>query len=238
MANHDPIIRPVGDSTVLVEFEESISPEVNRRVRQFAHGVETNALTGVIETVPAYRSLMIFFDPFTVDEKTVIEFLTGLSKSKFDMELPDPRLFRIPTVYGGKHGPDLDRVSGLTGFTADEVVRIFSSHRYPLYFVGFFCCIPYLGGIPKELEVPRLASPRISLPVGSVGFAEKQVSFLTTDLPSGWNYIGRTHVKCYDPTDDPPTPLRPGDIIEFPSVSEEEANSGVNKRLAEFCESA
>jgi len=238
MIKHHPIIRPVGDSAVLVEFEERISPGVNHRVRQFAHGVETNALPGIIETVSAYRSLMIFFDPFTVDERTVIEFLEGLPKAESDIGLPSPRLFKIPTVYGDEHGPDLIRVSKLTGLSPDDVINLFSSQSYLLYFVGFLCSIPYLGGLPKKLEVPRLASPRPSVALGSVGFTEKQVSFLPVNLPSGWNYIGRTYVTYYEPTKDPPTPLRPGDRIAFPAVSEEEARTWANKDMVEFIEGA
>jgi KipI family sensor histidine kinase inhibitor len=116
--------------------------------------------------------------------------------------------------------------------TPEEVIRIFSQTRFLVYFIGFICGLAYLGGMPEELRVPRLASPRTLVPGGSVGFAGGQANAIATDQPSGFNYIGRTFVILYDPQVFPPIPFVAGDEVSFPPVPEEEA-LGVKGRRAE-----
>lgn len=236
MAEDLPKVRPVGDSCVLVEYEEVLSPDVNQKVRQLAYGIEKHALPGIGEVVPAYRSLMVFFDPLFVELEKISDFIVDLSKDSFEVALPQPRLLKLPTVYGGVHGPDLDRVSEYTKLTPGEVVHIFSSQAYLIYFLGFLCALAYLGGVPETLEVPRLDSPRPLVLTGSVGIGGRQATIYPVDMPSGFNYIGRTFVRVYDPQTFPPTLMRPGDYIQFPSVPEEEARSAASKDLRDFIE--
>jgi KipI family sensor histidine kinase inhibitor len=119
----------------------------------------------------------------------------------------------------------------------DEVVEIFSSEAYLLYFLGFLCALVYLGGVSSRLNVPRLASPRPFIPEGSVGTAGGQANIIPVDLPSGFNYLGRTFVKVYDPRRLPPTLMRHGDYVQFPSVSEAEAKAAATRDLEDFVES-
>lgn len=237
MSETYPNIKPVGDSTILVEYEQVISLEVNLKVRRLAHALEKHPFVGMREVVPAYRALMVFFDPLAVRFEEVYECITGFLNESVEIELPQPRMFNIPTVYGGAHGPDLDRVAEEKGLTPDEVVRIFSSDAYFIYFLGFLCALPYLGVISSKLEIPRLASPRPFIPVGSVGIGGRQANVNPVDLPSGFNYLGRIFVKIYDPTGLPPTILRPGDYMRFPSVSEDEARAAAQNQLGDFLES-
>lgn len=237
MAEILPKIRIVGDDSILIEYEEEVSYEVNEKVRQLAYIIEDHAHVGIIEVVPAYRSLMVFFDPFRIGSENVLEFIKNLSIDCHGIKLPTSRLFKIPTVYGGVFGPDLDRVSELKVLTPQEVIHKFSSHIFLVYFLGFLCSLPYLGGLPEILEIKRLKVPRPSVPVGSVGFAGKQAVVLPADLPSGFHYIGRTYVTLFDPQNFPPTPISPGDLLQFMPVSEEDAKSMANKDLGEFSES-
>ncbi len=232
-----PIIRVVGEDSVLVEYEEEVSLHVNLKARQLAFGLERGSCPGLEEVIPTYRSVMVYFDPFRVDADTVRRFIEGVNANLLEIELPPPRLFRIPTTYGGIHGPDLDRVVEHTGLTPDEVVELFSTQAYPVYFLGFICSLAYLGGVPEALHVPRLSSPRPSVPGGSVGFAGPQANILPVDSPSGFNYIGRTFVEVYVPHEFPPTPIRPGDYIQCPAVIEGEAKLAGKKHLGEFVES-
>jgi inhibitor of KinA len=232
-----PIIRPVGEDSVLVEYEAVVSREVNLKARQLAFGLEQGSCPGLMEAIPAYRSVMVYFDPFRVDLETVLGFIEQAATRLVDIDLPPPRLFRIPTVYGGVYGPDLERVAEYAGLSTTEVIELFSTHAYPVYCLGFVCALAYMGGVPEVLQVPRLPSPRSSVPTGSLGFAGPQANILPVESPSGFNYIGRTFVSVYDPREFPPTLIRPGDYIQCPAVSEREARSAGEKNLGEFVES-
>ncbi len=229
-----PLIRAVSEGSILVEYEEEVSLEVNRKVRQLSFGLERSSYPGLEEVISTYRSVMVYFDPFRVDVDTVRGFIEHVNANLVEIDLPSPRLFRIPTTYGRIHGPDWDRVAEHTRLTPDQVIDLFSTQAYPVYFLGFICGLAYLGGVPEALHVPRLDSPRPSVPAGSVGFGGPQANIMPVDSPSGFNYIGRTFVAVYDPHEFPPTLIRPGDYVQFPAVSEGEARLAGEKHLGEF----
>jgi KipI family sensor histidine kinase inhibitor len=128
----------------------------------------------------------------------------------------------------------LERVSQILHLSPEEVTREFSRARFLVYFIGFICGLAYLGGLPEKLRVPRLTTPRTWVPGGSVGFAGGQVNAITTDQPSGFNYIGRTFVILYDPRTFPPIPFVAGDEILFLPGSEEEALEARGRRAEDF----
>jgi inhibitor of KinA len=229
-----PVLKPVGEDALLVEFEPEICPEVNHRVRQLTFAIEQAALPAVEEVVPAYRSLMVYFN---ADKMKLLDLQTAIEACEQRSEiaqLPAPRLFRIPTVYGGEFGPDMRWVAETTNCTPDEVVELFSSQQYPVYCLGFLCSLPYLGGIPERLHVPRRTSPRTNVPAGSVGIAGGQAVVLPIEMPSGFHYLGRTFIELYDPARMPPTAIRPGDLVEFPAVSADEVKQAAGHWLGDY----
>lgn len=225
----------VGEDALLVELEPEISPEVNARVRRLKFALEQNPLPGVREVVPAYRSLALYFDPLAAEPADLEERIRAIAESASSISLPEPRVYRIPTVYGGEFGPDLQDLAAHARATPEAVIAAFSARRYPIYCLGFLCCLAYLGGVPEPLRMPRLATPRTRLPAGSVGIAGGQAVILPIDQPSGFRYLGRTFVKMYDPARFPPVPARPGDLFECPAVSENEARGWEGRHLEE-CE--
>ena len=229
-----PQIKPSGDSALLVEFENRIDPEVNRSVRALALTIESDRLPGVQEILPAYRTLMVTYDPLQIEYPLLAERIRGWLDRAGRIDLPPKRLFRLPTVYGGPHGPDLERVVQVLQLPPEEVIRVFSQTRFLVYFIGFIWGLAYLGGVPEEIQVPRLATPRTLVPAGSVGFARGQANAIATDQPSGFNYIGRTFVTLYHPQAFPPIPFVAGDEVTFPPVSEEEALRAKGKGAEEF----
>jgi KipI family sensor histidine kinase inhibitor len=128
----------------------------------------------------------------------------------------------------------LQRVADIVRLSSEEVIRIFSTTPFMVYFIGFICGLAYLGGLPEALRVPRLATPRTLVPAGSVGFAGGQANAISTDQPSGFNYIGRTFVNLYDPRIFPPIPFVSGDEIVFISVSEEEGRKAQGRGAIDF----
>jgi len=229
-----PKIRPSGDSAVLVEFENRIAPEVNLLVRSLALAIERDRCPGLQEILPAYRALMITYDPLLVEFSSLAAKIKKWGEKASDIDLPPKRFFHLPTVYGGVHGPDLQRVAESTHLAEEEVLKIFSATRFMVYFIGFICGLAYLGGLPEILRVSRLATPRTLVPAGSVGLAGGQANAIATDQPSGFNYIGRTFVNLYDPHSFPPVPFLAGDEIQFAPVTEDEALKAQSRPATDF----
>jgi len=229
-----PQIRLSGDRAILVEFENRIDPEINRQVRSLALTIEEEKTPGIEEVLPAYRALMLTYDPLVLEYGALREKLRRWIEKAKTFQPPPGRVFNLPTVYGGKHGPDLHRVSDMTGLPAGEVIRNFSETKFLVYFIGFICGLAYLGGLPQSLRVPRLNTPRTLVPGGSVGLAGGQANAIATDQPSGFNYIGRTFVSLYDPRVLPPIPFSAGDEIRFVPVPEEAALKAQGKWATDF----
>ena len=132
------------------------------------------------------------------------------------------KIFEIPTTYGGEYGPDIEFVAQHNNLTIEEVIDIHTSTNYLIYMLGFTPGFTYLGGLDKRIETPRLENPRTKIPAGSTGIAGKQTGIYPIESPGGWQLIGRTPVKLYDPFNDPPVILSAGDYVRFVRIDEEE----------------
>ena len=221
-----PSYQPVGDRAVLIRYEEKIDPKVNERVRFLSEVISRQGVSWLEETVFSYQSLLVIYHPQKIHFPEAVKAITTIEQGLQTVLSRTPDTYEIPTVYGGLYGPDLVRVSEITGLSPGEVIELYSSTTFTIYFLGFLCAQPYLGGLPDRLHVPRLDNPRLHMPAGSVGIGGIQASLLTIDQPSGHNFIGRTFLSLYDPMQMPPTVLKPGDqVIYTPSVE---------KRIPEF----
>ena len=159
-----PVIRPLGEDSILVEFEPEVSWEVNGKVRRLLHTLGKKGIGGYRMSLPAYRSLMVFYDPWEIsDDRMLSEVKMALTESEL-MDEPEGRLFRLPTVYGGKWGPDVDRVAELSGITAQKVITLSSNLKLPVYFLGYICSQAYMGGNPKRTPVASSPKPAIPCP--------------------------------------------------------------------------
>jgi len=211
---------PFGDSALIVEFGNVISPEVNRRVQALHYAVSNIKLPGVGECVPTYRSLLITYDQIKLGYEKLVSVIKDLEKT---LETYPPksrgRKAVIPVVYGGEFGPDLTQVSQYHNLKESDVIRIHSEHEYIVYMIGFIAGFPYLGELAEEIATPRLESPRLRVPEGSVGIAEKQTGIYPREAPGGWRIIGRTPISLFDPLWHPPALLQPGDRVKFKPIS-------------------
>ena len=219
------IFRYVGDRGLLLEFGDEISPEVNGKVRKMALAVRGAGPQGITETVPTYRSLLVMYDPLLLPAGKLMESLEGLEEELEDLgrfSFPEGKVTRIPAVYGGPFGPDLEGVAGYLRISPEEVVRLHCSRPYLIYMIGFMPGFPYMGELPEALATPRLRTPRLSVPAGSVAIAQKQTGIYPIQSPGGWKIIGRTPVELFDPEKTPPALLQMGDYVEFYPITEKE----------------
>jgi inhibitor of KinA len=214
----------MGDRGLLLEFGDEISPEVNEKVRRMALAIQEQGMEGIIETVPTYRSLLIVYNPLILSIEELKERLGEIEEGLQKTPFPEAKLTRIPVIYGGPYGPDLDDVARYHRITPEEVVRLHCSKPYLIYMIGFMPGFPYMGELPEELVTPRLKTPRLSVPAGSVAIAQRQTGIYSMESPGGWQILGRTPVRLFDPEKEPPVLLRMGDLVQFYLISEIEFN--------------
>lgn len=216
-----PTYQPLGDQGLLISYENKIDPGINEKIRLLSNALEGIGFPWLMDFNFSFRCLLVLYDPDMIRYPEVVAAMREIDVAQRSSQAPTVHLYEIPTVYGGQHGPDLSRVAEYTGLSSAEVINMFSSTIFTIYFLGFLGAQPYLGGLPEELHVPRLKSPRLHVPKGSVGMGGIQAGVITIDQPSGFNYIGRTFLSLYNPGKIPPTPLKAGDQIIFPSIQED-----------------
>ena len=213
---------PTGDTSVCVEFGNEISEKINSEIRAFNILLNEEKIKGIIETVPTYRSIMVHYDPGVIPYRTLIGRLKALTGKMDKVEIPPSDVLEIPVLYGGEMGPDLAFVAQNAGISEDEVVKIHTSTEYLIYMLCFTPGFTYLGGMSDKIATPRLKQPRVKIPAGSVGIAGKQTGVYPIDSPGGWQLIGRTPVKMYDPDREVPILPQAGQYIKFKAVSQAE----------------
>ena len=215
----------MGDRGLLLEFGDEISAEVNEKVRRMALAIQAESIEGMIETVPTYRSLLVLYNPLILPADELKKRLIRLEEELKQTSFPDPKLTKIPALYGGAYGPDLEGVARHLQISPEEVVRLHCSKPYFIYMIGFMPGFPYMGELPDTLITPRLKTPRLSVPAGSVAIAQKQTGIYPMESPGGWQIVGRTPIKLFDPEKDPPALLQMGDLVQFYPIEEKEFES-------------
>lgn len=215
---------PAGDSSLVMEFGNSISPLINAKIRNMVKAIDNSHVDGVLELIPTYRSIQIFYNPLLINYDTLVDKLSDMENSLSHGEDDSYRVVEVPTVYGGEFGPDIEFVAEHNGLDIDEVIKIHSSRDYLIYMLGFTPGFSYLGGMDEQIATPRLESPRTKIPAGSTGIAGSQTGIYPIDSPGGWQLIGRTPVNLYNPNQDPPVLLKAGDYVRFIPIDESEFN--------------
>jgi len=214
--------RIMGDRSVLVELGDEMSPRVNRRVREFSVSCMKNRLEGLIDIVPAYRSFLIIYDPFKLDLVMIKNRMEDIQRTMEGIEIPKPKTLEIPVVYGGEYGPDIEWVARYHAIRVEEAIKLHTGTTYQVYMIGFMPGFPYMGELPESLATPRRETPRTAIPQGSVGIAQRQTGIYPVESPGGWQILGRTPLKLFDPHHSPPTLLETGDLVKFFPIDKEE----------------
>jgi KipI family sensor histidine kinase inhibitor len=212
-----PRILPSGDSAITVEFSRNIDDAANRRVLALDRVLARDPVSGVTETVPTYRSLLVHYDPLQIDFDSLGEKLVALA------QLPVPpttktRRWRIPVVYGGEHGIDLEDVANTLNTTPDDIVARHVAGDYRVAMIGFTPGWSYLSGLEKFLHMPRRQDPRLLTPAGTISIGGVQTGVQCLAGPSGWHLLGRTPVRTYQLHRDPTFLLEPGDAVAFSAI--------------------
>lgn len=214
--------QPLGDTGVRIGFGNRIDPEINRAIRSFSNQLKQTPIAGVVEWVPAYTSLTVYYRPWDISYPALLQALKEIDRIRKPVPEADLKTIDIPVFYGGEYGPDLEDVARINGLHPEEVIQIHSEPVYLVYMLGFAPGFPYLGGLSQKIATPRLEKPRARIPAGSVGIAGSQTGVYPLETPGGWRIIGRTSLRLYDPKRKPPVLLKAGDSIRFCPVTQEE----------------
>ncbi|MCQ2404450.1 MAG: 5-oxoprolinase subunit PxpB [Clostridia bacterium] len=217
-----PQIKITGDTSVAVVFGNEISTDINTKIRAFDEALAEEQIDGVYETVPTYCSLTIHYAPEKIRYEALQERLEALLAVSHKAQKLNTIVMEIPVVYGGEYGPDLETVAAHNGMSTEDVIRIHSGAEYLIYMLGFTPGFSYMGGMDESIATPRLKTPRVLIPAGSVGIAGKQTGIYPIDSPGGWQLIGRTPVKLYDARRDTPILLDAGLHVKFIPIDEAE----------------
>ena len=230
-------IRPAGDHTfsfsalgensLLVQLPPRISKSTQRVIRALQLGIEQANITGVAELTPCYAELKIDFDPLIISLNALQERVTEISENLDFIDLPAPRLIKIPVCYEPPYAPDLAEVARYAGLSEEEVIHRHSQKIYTVHMLGFTPGFAYLGGLDPRLATPRHATPRTEVPAGAVGIAGNQTGIYPCKSPGGWLIIGRTATPLFDPTASPPFLFEAGDEVRFIPVAELEDRSSL-----------
>jgi len=210
-----------GEHGLIIEFGTVISPEINGLVQQMSRLLHNKKSKGIIEIVPTYRSVTIYFDPLVLTRQelslVITEFISEIRQP--DVACLTPKILHIPVCYGGVLGPDLEIVARYTGVSAEEVITIHTSKPYLVYMLGFIPGFPYLGGLSSKIALPRQDKLRTKIPAGSVGIGGNQTGFYPIESQGEWWLIGRTPIKAFNPSSSNPFLFSPGDYLHFFHIS-------------------
>jgi len=216
-------LSPLGDSAVVISLGDAIDASTAAQVRALAAELGRMTRDGVVDIVPAFADVALFFDSAHVPdfEKLRIELAGAVERAEAATSGSADRAVEVPVCYGGEYGSDLGEVAVRAGLTPDEVARRHASGDYLVHAIGFMPGFPYLGGLAPELATPRRATPRARVPAGSVGIGGGQTGVYPLESPGGWNLIGRTPVRLFDPGRAEPAWLHLGDRVKFHAISPE-----------------
>ena len=202
----------LGERAVVLELEPPVSLESQQRIWGLSQRL--HAYASVLEVIPGMNNItLILRDP----QQSALDAIERLQRwwEESEAQLPESRQVEIPVIYGGESGPDLTVVAEHAALTPRQVVELHSSSDYVVFFIGFQPGFPYLGGLDPRLHIPRRAEPRVAVPAGSGGIGGSQTGVYPLASPGGWQLIGQTRTALFDPLQQPPTLLRPGDRVRF-----------------------
>lgn len=227
----DYSIGPLGDRSIIIEWEQQIDPAVHQRVMRAYHSLQRLQLPYILDLIPAYASLTVVYDAGSMRRQHPLpaaEQIRTIVTKALDQEAEEvnatSRLLEIPVCYHPSLGLDIEALTAQKNLTGSQLIDLHTSQTYIIYMLGFLPGFPYMGKVRDELAAPRLKQPRLKVPVGSVGIAGAQTGIYPMESPGGWNIIGRTPLRLFDPAKEEPCYCRPGDQVRFVEIGLEEFN--------------
>lgn len=223
-------IFPLGDAALIADFGNVINEDINRKVLALFHHLRRNPLPGMIETVPAYSSLTIYYDIYTIyksfsNSMPAYDFMAGQLTEAMKKVIPGndftAATHTLPVCYDPEYAPDASSIASQYKIPVEEIMRLHTSHVYRVFMLGFLPGFPYMGEVDEKIAIPRKSQP-VNVAAGSIGIAGRQTGIYSLASPGGWHIIGRTPVKLFDTEKEEPALLKAGDNVRFIPISKNE----------------
>jgi inhibitor of KinA len=232
-------VYPLGDAAACIDFGNVIDRSINTQVQRLFRLLLKEAPAGILDIVPAYSSLAVFYVPSAIPlspaNETAFSVVAGWLKTAFlSIEYqpqPPTRVLRIPVCYDDEFAPDLADAAIRCGLDKESFIRMHRERSYHVYMIGFLPGFPYMGDVDERIAVPRKSEPRLSVAAGSVGIAGRQTGIYPFDSPGGWQIIARTPLPLFHAGDDPPTTFQPGDTVSFYPITINEYHDHQGRHL-------
>ena len=207
------MLKPLGDLSILIQLGDEIDPILNQRV----HALDAllQIIPGIIETVPAYCTVLVHYDSLTTTYNEIKNQIEEKLALIDDATHRPSRRLKIPVLYGNASGLDFETVAKTLALSPSELIRLHSEREYTVYMMGFTPGFPYLGILNEKLTLPRMSTPRTRVLAGSVAIAGSQTGIYPVDSPGGWHILGWTPLKLFDPLSESPFLFAPGDTVKF-----------------------
>lgn len=226
-------ITPLGDSALIVRVcgpSAESGEQSLHAVLDALHKIKSAMIPGILELAPAYTTIGVFFDPLSVataGPDSIFDSLTAqiqaaVAHAKKSAAKTTSRVIEVPVCYDPEFALDLDEVAQQTGLSGTEIVDLHRKGEYCVNCVGFTPGFPFLSGLSAKLAVPRRSTPRKEIPAGSVAIAGKQTGVYPVKSPGGWNILGRSPLRFFDPNKRPPALLSAGDRVRFRAITAKE----------------
>ncbi len=214
-------IYPVGDSAIAIELAKQINERVHENVMSLYKQLSAAAIDGVVDIIPAYTTITIIYTKVTYRhiQEQVEKHLSNCTK----VELLK-RNIEIPVCYDSSYGLDIEQLASQKKISVQQLIQMHSQKKYLVYMIGFLPGFPYMASVDEQLQTPRLKNPRTEVLAGSVGIAGEQTGIYPFDSPGGWNIIGRTPLYLFNPANEKPALLQPGDEVSFKPIDKNEFN--------------
>lgn len=218
-----PRFLAAADAAVVVEFGDAVDETLSGRVLALEDAIRLDPPPGVTETVPTLRSLLVVYDTLSTSHERLVAALTPLAASSPVVPRTEGIEWRIPVVYGGDCGPDLEAIAADAGISAAAAVAAHTGAIHRVAMLGHLPGLPYLTGVPAALHASRHREPRMRVAAGSVAVAGELSCVYPVAAPGGWRILGRTPARLFDPGAEPPAALAPGDRVRFVAIDAERA---------------
>ncbi|SHJ20455.1 sensor histidine kinase inhibitor, KipI family [Dethiosulfatibacter aminovorans DSM 17477] len=217
-----PKVMAISDNSIMIEYPAEISEEINRCIRSVTREIGDRISDLIVDIIPAYHTITVNYDCLDVDYNSLLEKIEEIVSMSMDDGDEEREIVEIPVCYEEPYGLDIDEVCSIHNMTREELVKRHTAPEYLVYMVGFTPGFPYLGGMDESIATPRKKEPRSRIPAGSVGIAGSQTGVYPIESPGGWQIIGRTPLKLFDPYRENPVLIEAGQYIKYRSISSKE----------------
>ncbi len=204
-----------GEDGIRIVFGDTINHTTHTSLRRYSFFLKSLHIKGIRNIIPSFTTCLIHFDIQETSFQKIIALLQERKDEVENVEVPEPSHHEIPVMYGGEYGPDMEFVASYSGLAEEEVIEIHTGTIYTVFAIGFMPGFPYLGPLDRRLYSPRLETPRLKVPEGSVGLAQLQTGIYPFESPAGWRIIGKTHVSLFDYKREPYSLMQIGDLVRF-----------------------